>query len=294
MSDPIQIPVVNVFGPGSQIEEEGDTLEYLSMPTSMSTFHPPILPEPEDMEEDISVALVLLNKAANALEEIPINERYLEEGNETLFNLEGMSDGELNMINQVLGVGEVSAIIEGPAPIEIQESIMAGLWRIHHLDESKKVIGDYIEVATIPSVIRQLAFQSAHHEVDISTDDLPEGTINSPSILVELDEKVRKHQPEDEPHVINLSLIPLSPEDVFVLGKRLGVGPVTILSKGYGNCRIGSTACQSTWWIKYYNSEDSLILNTIEIVDIPEVASASSEDLTDSAHRLREIIEVYQ
>lgn len=293
MSDPIQINAVNLFGPGSQTEPEGDTLEYLSMPTSMSTFHPPILPEPEDVG-DISMALTLLNNVAKALEELSKNETQSANGNQTLFNLEGLTDGERNMIDQVLGVGEVSAIIEGPAPIEIQESIMAGLWRVHHLDDAKNVVGDYIEAATIPSVIDQLAFQSAHNEVDTSIEDLPDGTINSPSILVELDEKVRKHQPKDEPHVINLSLIPLSPEDVFVLGKRLGVGPVTILSKGYGNCRIGSTACQGTWWIKYYNSEDSLILNTIEIVDMPEVASASYEDLADSAHRLSEIIEVYQ
>jgi hydrogenase-1 operon protein HyaF len=48
------------------------------------------------------------------------------------------------------------------------------------------------------------------------------------------------------------------------------------------------------WWVKYYNSEDALILNSIEIVDVPEVACAAVEDLADSAERLAEILEVYQ
>jgi hydrogenase-1 operon protein HyaF len=48
------------------------------------------------------------------------------------------------------------------------------------------------------------------------------------------------------------------------------------------------------WWVKFYNSEDALILNTIEIVDVPEVARAAAEDLADSAERLKEILEIYQ
>ena len=74
----------------------------------------------------------------------------------------------------------------------------------------------------------------------------------------------------------------------------MGVGPVTILSRGYGNCRIGSTAKRNGWWIKFYNSQDALILNTIEIVDIPSVAIAAPEDIADSADRLNEILEMYR
>ncbi|MCG8082170.1 MAG: hydrogenase expression/formation protein, partial [Candidatus Thiodiazotropha taylori] len=68
---------------------------------------------------------------------------------------------------------------------------------------------------------------------------------------------------------------------------------LTILSRGYGNCRITSTAVQNVWWVQYFNSQDKNILNTIEIGAIPAVAAAAHEDVQDSAERLSEILEAY-
>lgn len=39
------------------------------------------------------------------------------------------------------------------------------------------------------------------------------------------------------------------------------------------------------------NSQDALILNTLEITDAPEVARTAAEDLADSAERLTEVME---
>jgi hydrogenase-1 operon protein HyaF len=36
-----------------------------------------------------------------------------------------------------------------------------------------------------------------------------------------------------------------------------------------------------------------LILNTLEVVDVPAVVKAAPEDLVDSAERLKEILEPY-
>ena len=36
-----------------------------------------------------------------------------------------------------------------------------------------------------------------------------------------------------------------------------------------------------------------MILNTIEIVDVPQVAKAAAEDIEDSAKRLRDILQDY-
>jgi hydrogenase-1 operon protein HyaF len=60
------------------------------------------------------------------------------------------------------------------------------------------------------------------------------------------------------------------------------------LSRGYGNCRITSTRLANVWWVQYFNSMDKMILNTIEVVDIPEVARAAKEDFEESAERLGE------
>ncbi|NCS61064.1 MAG: hydrogenase expression/formation protein, partial [Rhodoferax sp.] len=44
---PFPIPVVADLGPGTQSED--DTLDYITMPQGMETFHTPVLPEPEDI-----------------------------------------------------------------------------------------------------------------------------------------------------------------------------------------------------------------------------------------------------
>jgi hydrogenase-1 operon protein HyaF len=115
-----------------------------------------------------------------------------------------------------------------------------------------------------------------------------EGIMNAPAILNELVDKSRSHQPGQSAHVINFSLLPVSPEDLEYIFDALGVGSVTILSRGYGNCRITSTRLAHVWWVQYFNSMDQIILNTIEVVDVPEVALAADEDYQDSIERLGE------
>ena len=117
---------------------------------------------------------------------------------------------------------------------------------------------------------------------------------NAPALVTEMDDKLAAWRPGTEAHVINLSLLPLSDEDVSYLDARLGPGSVTILSRGYGNCRISSTGTRNGWYVRYFNSREAVILNTIEITDIPSVACAAPEDLADSAQRLGEILGVYQ
>ena len=72
------------------------------------------------------------------------------------------------------------------------------------------------------------------------------------------------------------------------------MGKTAILSRGYGNCRITATAIQRVWWVQYYNSTETLILNTLEVADVPLVACASADDIADSAQRLNEIREALQ
>ena len=84
------------------------------------------------------------------------------------------------------------------------------------------------------------------------------------------------------------SLLPMTPEDLAWLAQALGDGPVTILSRGYGNCRITATAVPHVFWVKYFNAMDQLILDTLEVVDVPEAALAAKEDLEDSTARLEE------
>jgi hydrogenase-1 operon protein HyaF len=111
--------------------------------------------------------------------------------------------------------------------------------------------------------------------------------VSAPAILAELAGAAERGRGAAA-HVVNLTLLPITPEDVDWLVNALEVGPVTLLSRGYGNCRITSTRMRHTWWVQYFNSMDHLILNTIEVTEIPEVALAAAEDFHDSLERLGE------
>jgi hydrogenase-1 operon protein HyaF len=97
-----------------------------------------------------------------------------------------------------------------------------------------------------------------------------------------------------DPVVINLTLLPQTEADLACLEERLGLGPLSILSRGYGNCRITATAIRDLWWVQYFNSDDRLILNTLELTEVPSAALAAQEDIDDSAKRLAEILEALQ
>jgi hydrogenase-1 operon protein HyaF len=46
------------------------------------------------------------------------------------------------------------------------------------------------------------------------------------------------------------------------------------------------------WWVQYFNSMDQIILNTLEVVGVPEAALAADEDFQESIVRLGEWLSV--
>jgi hydrogenase-1 operon protein HyaF len=45
------------------------------------------------------------------------------------------------------------------------------------------------------------------------------------------------------------------------------------------------------WRVQYFNNMNTLILNTIEVVTVPEVVLAAAEDLSDTRERLVELVD---
>jgi hydrogenase-1 operon protein HyaF len=280
---PLDIPVI---GEGSQPGVDGDeNFNFTKSPGAMHTYDMPIIPEPEEVE-NLTVAKKILVKLYNLLKGYKAGEPAIT------FDISDMDAANVDLINQVFNEGEVSVLYQADTSVQIQESVLTGIWRIRVNNEAGEPISDKIEIGDIPSIVREKTFADVT-PIDTNLDNLPENVLNAPPLVIELAEKSEEWKKGDFHHVINLTLLPLSTEDLNFLGERLGVGPITILSRGYGNCRIGSTTKKNIWWVKYFNSEDKLILNTIEVIDIPEVASAAPEDLEDSAERLKDVLEVY-
>jgi hydrogenase-1 operon protein HyaF len=284
----INIPIA-VTGPGTQPAElDGAELDILQLPSGMETYQSPILPEPEEV--------VALSAAKQRL--IDLAERIDgydgHSGNVAAIDLGGLDAANRQLVDQVLGEGEVSIRFEGDIRARIQESVLAGVWRVRYLDADDQVMRDSVEVGEIPSLLVDRAFAGAATCVGGELEDPPEGVLNAPSLLTELNDKVGIYQKGDGSHVINLTLLPQTEQDLAFLDERLGKGNVTVLSRGYGNCRISSTNTRHVWWVQYFNSQDKNILNTLEVTSVPDVACAAPEDIRDSAARLHEILEVYQ
>lgn len=279
------IPVVGV---GSQPEED-ETLNYLSMPKDMATYRPAILPESEDLQA-YPYVLTLLQTL-----QVLLDKRVAgASGTERFLTLEGVRDVEKKLLGQILAEGEVSILFDSDdgGHIEIQESGLPGVWWHRMLDANKVCHYETLEVGMIPQLVRESTFDFARMDVAMpDAASLPATVINAPWLLAELQEQVQK---QNFGHVINLTLLPLSDDDLSLITQQLGIGKTAILSRGYGNCRITATHVEDVWWVQYYNSTDTLILNTLEVVEVPLVACASPEDLEDSAERLREIREALQ
>lgn len=283
----INIPIVT--GPGSQPSEtDGAELDILQLPSGMDTYQAPVLPEPDEVA-GLDAGKSCLVKLLNQLKTY----EHADDAPKPI-ELDGLDAANRELIDQVLGEGEVSIRFEGQVLARIQESVLAGVWRVRYIDEQEQVLRDTIEIGPVPLLLREQTFVDASKSVDGEVSVLPEGVLNAPPLLTEINDKLAAFDAYSEPHVINLTLLPQTEQDLDFLTERLGKGVVTVLSRGYGNCRISSTSTNHVWWVQYFNSQDRNILNTLEVTGVPRVACAAPEDIRDSASRLAEILEIYQ
>jgi hydrogenase-1 operon protein HyaF len=276
---------VTFTGLGSQPpEEDGSRLDFISLPTEMSRYRAPDVPEPEQIKH-LQGAKAVTDWLRQALA------AYRVGGEPWIADISTLDAANRELVNQILGEGEVSLKYHDGVRVSMQESVLAGIWRTFYLDEAGRIARDLIEVGDAPVLARRPP--QAEAVATLATGTAPAGVMNALPILTELQEQASRWQPGDLTYVINLTLLPLSAADIQFLGETLGSGPVETLSRGYGDCQITSTAYPGIWWVRYTNSMGTLILNTLEITEIPAVACAAQEDLDDSRQRFSELLEPY-
>jgi hydrogenase-1 operon protein HyaF len=272
---------VRGFGPGSQPAEE--ELAVLGFSRDVPTFSMPQVPEGADAGA-MAAARSLLAGFVDGM----------AGGGTPSIDLAGVDPAALEILNQTLGEGEVrikiTAHFNGTREVRVQETVFAGIWRELHFDAAGLMQHDWLLAAPVPPIVLEATQRSAAATLPTQI-EVPEGAMNAPALLTEIREHVRSWRPGQPAHVINLTLLPVSPADHALLESVLPVGPVAMISQGFGNCRITSTGVRHVWRVQYFNSMQTLILNTIEVVGIPEVALAAEIDLADSRERLQELLD---
>jgi hydrogenase-1 operon protein HyaF len=250
------IPVVAI-GPGTQTEDE--TLDYLPMPKDMDTYRAPMLPEPEELAGR-DAARAALNQVLALLD------RTAQRGPGGQVSLNGMPAADLALVNQIMGEGEASALVrepDGQLEVRVQEAVLAGVWRLmtFRLTARTALVDDVIEVGPVPALLRAIAVDDVWPAGTMPqwVGALPPSVQNAPMLLEELRDQVADWQPGKLPHVVNLTLLPVTPQDIGFLDHHLGTGRVLMLSRGYGNCRISNTRMRNCWRVVYYNSMDKVI-----------------------------------
>lgn len=267
-----QIPPTG-FGPGSQPDPEaGSQLEYMELPGDMRTYAPRI--PMVEATDAFAPALTLMRQIAKAAERVAAG------GPSETFDLSALDTQNRRLFAETMGEGEVAMKIRAIPALSVQESVFAGIWNVTGAGI------DRVEVATVPDAARAQAFVPS---IGPATGPAGAGVVNAPALVAELQDKSARYA--GELHVVNLTLLPHTEEDLVWLDACLGQGATDILSRGYGNCRIKATATPHIWRVQFFNSMDTLILDTFEVTEMPEVAIAAPEDLADSGKRLIEVIE---
>jgi hydrogenase-1 operon protein HyaF len=210
----------------------------------------------------------------------------------TRISLHGLSDDEKATIADILGEGDVWAKVGlDDAYWRIVESVMAGIWRVES-STADGTQGEWIEIGPVPVPILRAAAELPKATLEVPP-QMPQGAMNAPALLHELQQRSSAYRPGAENHVINFTLLPLTDVDAEVLTGVLGQVPLVIKSGGFGSSRVFATALRHVWAVQYINGMDNVILDTLEVGGVPVAVLAAREDFQDSAERLGEILQAF-
>ena len=255
--------------------------DYLRLPTQMNTY----------VEPELGAALGGLGRDwLERLVDVLTAQRVGSPS--TRIELDALAPDALRELDRLLGRGEVRAGVLGQPELQFDESVFTGLWRLRAMHPVQGCVGDALEIGAVPDVLRAAARAAAGEPAPAARDGIPAEVGNAPHLYAELLHCSREFEHDRQPRLFNLDLLPLGPADQSWLVETLGSGPVVIVSEGYGATRIRSTRLAWTWWVQYYNSSDAMILNTLEIAEIPAVACAADDDLAESSARLRALLDM--
>lgn len=181
-------------------------------------------------------------------------------------------------LGEMLGRGEVAFSVAGRA--EIRESVFPGVWHVREAvgGETRHTV----EAAEMPRLLDGYG-RAALRSRPVAP-PAPEGAINAPLLLREIALCLEAGGET----VINLTNLPVNAADLAHLDACLGDGAVTGEAAGYGACRFAATGVHRVWRVRYFNADDTLLIDSIEIGAVPLAARAQPEDLADGLAGLRE------
>ena len=261
-----------------------DELSLLDMPTGAAVRRRLALRGDAAVSAAVAAVLVDIQSALEAL--------ATGDGAGKILPLDGFSDEDRALLTEALGDGEVQIALGGEPDYQIHETVLPGVWRGRATGRNGACLADWIEVAEVPGILREAARTLCLARFEPPS-EAPDGAMNVLPVLAEIAARMEAWRDGQPNHVMNFTLLPMTETDTEFLTETLGRLPLSIVSSGYGRCRVGATHYANVWSVQYLNAMDTIILDTLEIGDVPVSVRAAREDFEDSAERLREIREAY-
>ncbi len=95
-------------------------------------------------------ALPILSEVLEALGQL------VENGRTTVIDLGAIpfTGGDENLLHEILGTGEVNAVLNAMGESHVQETEIPGVWRVDHYDQTGETQSRFIEIAVIPEILK--------------------------------------------------------------------------------------------------------------------------------------------
>ena len=94
-------------------------------------------------------------------------ETLLETGDQNYVDIRSipLMPGEMENLKQILGSGEVDAIISALGPTHVTETSIPGIWWVTHKNAADEIISEFIEVTDLPEILK-----TQHHDLHAAPD----------------------------------------------------------------------------------------------------------------------------
>jgi hydrogenase-1 operon protein HyaF len=209
------------------------------------------------------------------------------------FGFDALPCEDRRVLAEILGEGEVTIGIGLEPRFDACESVLPGLWRVRVVEPDGSIAQEWLEIGDLPDVVRAGA-QALTRPALVVPERAPEGAMNAMPVLGEIADRIGRRTAEQPNHVINFTLMPMTPVDTTLIVRTLGRAPFDATSRGFGSCKVHLTAHRGVWGVQYFNGMGKVILDTLEIGDVPVALLAAQDDFAESALRLGEILEAYR
>lgn len=124
------------------------------------------------------------------------------------------------------------------------------------------------------------------HDINVKVVPLGhDGTAQA--VLREVENLLQRLVEQGEESSIDLTSLPLSPEDYDLLEETLGEGEVTAEVTSIGPTRVHETGIPGVWWVTHYNTDDEVMSEFIEVAYCPEILFTPEDDIKDGLESLR-------